>query len=81
MSSESGPSKNARLAMGIAGFVVLAGSTPCILALIRDGYAGSDDMVGLFGLGGLILLVLYIGILLLYQALKTPKSTSSNTTK
>ena len=62
--------KYARIAMGIGGFVVLAGSTPCILALVRDGYVGTDDIVGLFGLLGLVLLVLYVGILLLYQAFK-----------
>lgn len=74
MSSQNGFSKNIRIAMGVAGFVLLLGSTPCILMLLRDGYAGSDDMVGWFGMVGLILLVLYVGILLLYQAFKSQQA-------
>ncbi len=73
MSESEGLSKNARIAMGVAGFVVLAGSTPCILALVRDGFVGTADIVGIFGLAGLVLLVLYIGVLLLYYAFKSQK--------
>ena len=75
MSAEQGLDKKFRVALGVLGFLILAGSTPCILALIRDGYARSGDMVGMFGIGGLILLVLYVGIICLYQAFKSPRST------
>ena len=66
------PSKKVRIAMGVAGFVVLAGSTPCVLGLYRGGYAGTGDSVGMFGLAGLVLFVLFVGISLLYQGLKSP---------
>ena len=54
--------------MGVAGFLILLGSAPCILSLLRQGYAGTGDMVGMFGLAGLALLGLYLGVMLLYQA-------------
>lgn len=57
-----------RLAMGVGGVLLLVAAAPCVFTLIRQGYASSDDLVGAFGVGGVALLVIYLGVLLVYQA-------------
>lgn len=74
MKLENPSNRNRRIAMGIGGFLLLLAAAPCGLGLVRSGYAGSGDMVGMFGLGGLVLLMIYLGVLLLYQALKRSKT-------
>lgn len=65
-------SRKTRIALGIAGFVVLLTGTPCVLAMIRTGYVRSlEDTGGVFGVAGTALLVLFVGISLLYQAFKS----------
>ncbi len=75
MKLENPSNRNKRILMGVGGFLLLLAAAPSALGLIRQGYAGSGDMVGMFGVGGLVLLMIYLGVLLLYQAFKaSPKS-------
>ncbi len=68
-------SKQVRIALGIAGFFVLLAGTPCVLGMLRGGYVqGTDDIGGVFGVGGTALFVLFVGVSLLYQALKSPEA-------
>lgn len=76
MKLENPSDRKKRIAMGVGGFLLLLAAAPCVLGLIRTGYAGSEDMVGMFGVGGLALLMIYLGVILLYQALKSPRTSA-----
>jgi len=74
MSMYKGRSKKVRIALGAAGFFVLVAGTPCILGIYGDTQGGPEDTVGLFGVAGSGLLVLFVGVTLLYQAFKSDDS-------
>lgn len=57
-----------RYSLGAAGFLVLAGGTPCVLAMYDNTQSGLEDPVGMFGVVGLGALVLFVGSWLLYKA-------------
>ena len=63
--------KKVKIAYGIAGFIVLVGGTPCVLWAYDNAQAGPADNVGMYGVFGLGGLVLFVGVLLLYQAFKS----------
>ncbi len=68
MNPEEGLKEPGRIAMGVGGFVILLFTAPCVLTLFRSGYAGSDDLVGLFGVLGIGGFLLFTGLVLLYRA-------------
>lgn len=70
--------KKRKIAFGAAGFLVLAGGTPCVLWALDNARDGPDDPVGMFGVAGLGGLVLFVGVVLLYQAVKTGESTDAD---
>ncbi len=68
MNPEEGFQEPGRIAMGVAGFLVLVITAPCVLGLLRSQYVVADDMVGVIGVMGLGGFLLFTGLVLLYRA-------------
>lgn len=70
--------KLVRIALGIAGFLILVGTAPCLFWMIGEGYAAPTDTSGVFGGFGLAAFAIFVGITFLYYAFKSsPESSDS----